>query len=281
MVMERDLAVGRLELEIRERLKAEEALVQVKKIDAIGQLTGGIAHDFNNLLQAISGNLELITRNLDKRESIARWTANAAKAVERGAKLARQLLVFARVGQLEKQQVHVNHVITDMTDLIEQSVGKQVRLRLDLDDDACTVLTEANQLELAILNLCINARDAMPKGGEIRISTSIVRGTESPAALGPEPHIRISISDDGTGMSPEVASKALDPFFTTKEVGKGTGLGLSMAFGFARQSGGVLQLEFDAGRRNDRPYLPALLGNWVEEGRISSWQRAAELAQDQ
>ncbi|MEO8618403.1 MAG: response regulator [Sphingomicrobium sp.] len=247
MVMERDLAVGRLELEIRERLKAEEALVQVKKIDAIGQLTGGIAHDFNNLLQAISGNLELIARNLDKRESIARWTANAAKAVERGAKLARQLLVFARVGQLEKQQVHVNHVIADMTDLIEQSVGKQVRLRLDLDDDACTVLTEANQLELAILNLCINARDAMPKGGEIRISTSIVRGTESPAALGPEPHVRISISDDGTGMSPEVASKALDPFFTTKEVGKGTGLGLSMAFGFARQSGGVLQLESTQG----------------------------------
>ena len=257
MVMERDLALTRLENEIRDRKKAEEALIQVKKVDAIGQLTGGIAHDFNNLLQAVAGNLELIGRNPDKRESVGRWVGNATKAVERGAKLARQLLVFARVGQIERQLVHVNDVIEGMADLVEQSVGKQTVVRLDLEASGCPVLTDANQLELAVLNLCINARDAMPSGGEISISTRLVKDSEVPIILGTAPHVLIAVADSGTGMTPEVASKALDPFFTTKALGKGTGLGLSMAFGFARQSDGVLEIESALGAGTTiKIYLP-------------------------
>ncbi len=248
MVMERDLAMGRLELEIGERRKAEEALIQVKKIDAIGQLTGGIAHDFNNLLQAISGNLELIGRNLDQRDNVARWTGNAAMAVDRGARLAQQLLVFARVRQFEKTPVNVNDVIRGMTDLIDHSIGKSVAFELRLADELCSVLTEASQLELAILNLCVNARDAMPDGGEIEVSTALAQDHGWTAEVGPGPCVHIMVRDTGSGMTPEVASKALDPFFTTKEVGKGTGLGLSMAFGFARQSGGILRLETSEGR---------------------------------
>lgn len=142
--------------------------------------------------------------------------------------------------------MQINDVIAGMADLIEQSVGRQVKIRFDLAEGLCPVLTEAHQLELAILNLCINARDAMHEGGELEISTRSVQGAGTPA-LGSGPHVHLTISDNGTGMSPEVASKALDPFFTTKDVGKGTGLGLSMAFGFARQSGGVLYLETSLG----------------------------------
>ena len=243
MVMERDLALGRLELEIQERMKAEEALVQVKKIDAIGQLTGGIAHDFNNLLQAVSGNLELIQRNPDKQGSHERWTTNAMRAVERGAKLAKQLLVFSRVQRLELTRVDVNDVVANMEDLIERSVGPTVELALELSPEPCCAKTEAHQLELAILNLCINARDAMPDGGKVTVRTALLDASQAPAGFEAQPYVRIEVSDTGSGMTAEVASKALDPFFTTKDVGKGTGLGLSMAFGFARQTGGHLEIQ--------------------------------------
>ena len=260
MVMERDRAVERLNQEIVERERAEHALVQMQKIDAIGQLTGGIAHDFNNLLQAIDGNLELIGRSPDRADKVARWAGNARQAVDRGSRLASQLLVFARVQQLEPTSVHVNQVIQGMDELLDRSVGPQVEVTLDLTEEPTTVHSEPTQLEMALLNLAINARDAIAGGnGKLTISTSRASGDELPASLEPGSYVRISVVDNGTGMSPEVAGRAIDPFFTTKEVGKGTGLGLSMAYGFARQSGGSLEItsEEGVGTRIDI-YLPAV-----------------------
>ena len=259
MVMERDLAVEKLNLEMGERQKAEQALVQIQKIDAIGQLTGGIAHDFNNLLQAISGNLELIARSPDKTESVERWAANGRKAVERGARLANQLLVFARVQQLERVPVEVGERVRGMAEMVRRSIGPNIALELDLGDEPLTVHSEPTQLEMALLNLAINARDAISGQGTLTIEARAVSGDALPLSLRGGRFVRLSVIDDGCGMSPEVAAKAVDPFFTTKDVGKGTGLGLSMAYGFARQSGGLLEIHSmeGSGTRVDL-YLPAL-----------------------
>jgi signal transduction histidine kinase len=232
LVAERDQALVTLQQEIAQRERAEAALVQARKIEAVGQLTGGIAHDFNNLLQAVGGNLELIRRKPDDPVKIERWAGNAASVVERGTRLTGQLLAFSRTQRLEQQCVDLPHLLDGMRDLLARSLGPTVTLAVEADPATCPVLADRTQVELAVLNLAINARDAMPGGGTVTIAVEQGDGVAT-----------IAVRDTGTGMTPDVAERALEPFYTTKGPGQGTGLGLSMAFGVARQAGGDLRIE--------------------------------------
>lgn len=243
----RDEAIAQLRAETMQRERAEAALIQAQKLDAIGQLTGGIAHDFNNLLQAVGGNLELIRAHPDRPEKVARWADNAQSGISRGTKLTGQLLAFSRTQRLELRPVALNPLITGMQALLASSVGSRVACELDLAPDLCPVCGDPTQLELALLNLAINARDAMPDGGTIRIATRAVTLEQPDAEIAPGAYVELRVIDTGIGMPPEVLTRALDPFFTTKGVGSGTGLGLSMAFGVASQSGGTLRLESTVG----------------------------------
>lgn len=242
LVAERDAALAKLQAEVAQRERVEEALVQARKIDAIGQLTGGIAHDFNNLLQAVAGNLDLILRRADDPARVTRWSKNALKGVDRGTKLAGQLLAFSRVQQLELCPVDVNALIHDMEGLIRGSIGPQIACDVALDPVPSVVKADKVQLELAILNLAINARDAMPGVGRLSVSTRRI-GVQGNPELPDGRYLEIALRDSGSGMTEDVARRAFEPFFTTKDVGQGTGLGLSMAFGVARQSGGTLLLD--------------------------------------
>lgn len=239
----RDEALRQLNLEIAQRERAEGALVQAQKMDAIGQLTGGIAHDFNNLLQSVGGNLELIRSQPASGEKVARWAERAGESLARGIKLTSQLLTFSRTQRLELGPVELNGLITGMHELIESSVGATVALQIDLEAGLCPVRGDATQLELAILNMAINARDAMPDGGQLTIATrAIALAQDEITGLPAGDYVELNVADTGSGMPPEVLARAMDPFFTTKQIGSGTGLGLSMAFGVATQSGGTLQL---------------------------------------
>ena len=226
-------------VETTQRLKAEEALRQSQKMEAIGQLTGGIAHDFNNLLTAIVGNIDLI-RSRTGEQNVRRWADNAFKAAERGAKLTSQLLAFSRVQKLDTAAVDVNALINGMRELLNQSLTANVTIAIELTPGLPPAIADLNQLELAILNLSLNARDAMPEGGTLTISTA-------PSPADPET-LLVSVTDTGTGMTPEVASRAFDPFFTTKPVGKGTGLGLSQVYGIVRQAGGDVTIDSKVGK---------------------------------
>jgi signal transduction histidine kinase/CheY-like chemotaxis protein len=240
-IAERDAALAKLKDEIAHRERAEAALVQAQKIEAIGQLTGGIAHDFNNLLQAVAGNLDLIRLRAEDPEKVRRWADNAQQGVDRGTRLTGQLLAFSRTQQLELKKVDVAPLIAGMSELLTHSLGTEIALRTMLADVGGGVTADPTQLELAILNLAINARDAMPDGGTLTIATS--RCTVSgDAELADGDYVEVAVSDTGVGMTAAVAARALEPFFTTKDVGRGTGLGLSMVHGIARQSGGTLRL---------------------------------------
>lgn len=245
----RDEALSQLNREISQRERAEGALVQAQKMDAIGQLTGGIAHDFNNLLQAVGGNLELIRTQPANDEKVARWAERASEGLARGIKLTSQLLTFSRTQKLELRPVELNALIAGMQELIASSVGAKVALRIDLQSEICPVRGDATQLELAILNMAINARDAMPGGGQLTIATRAIALSEGDVTgLASGDYVELSVADTGSGMPPEVLARAMDPFFTTKQIGSGTGLGLSMAFGVATQSGGTLQLYSTVGK---------------------------------
>jgi signal transduction histidine kinase len=238
----RDLAEAnaQLKLEIVQRQKAEADLVQAQKMEAIGHLTGGIAHDFNNLLTAVVGNLDLIrARAADAR--ILRLAENAFKAAERGSKLTAQLLAFSRIQKLATEPVDVNALIAGMGDLLSQSLGPSVTVRTELEA-RCAGLADANQLELAILNLAINARDAMADGGVVLIRTGTATVSSEEDDTPPGNYITIDVADSGSGMAPDVLARAFDPFFTTKPAGKGTGLGLSQVYGIAKQSGGTARI---------------------------------------
>lgn len=239
---ERDEVLEQLRAEVAQRERAEAALVQSKKIEAVGQLTGGIAHDFNNLLQAVAGNLELISLAPDKREKVERWAANATQAVERGTRLTGQLLTFSRQQRLDSRTIHLDKMIANMGELIRNSVGHRIDLEVQTAPDLCPVASDPTQLELAILNLAINARDAMPSGGRLTISAE--RRQAADGAL----QVAIIVADTGIGMPPEVVERALEPFFTTKGPGHGTGLGLSMAYGVANQAGGELTIDSVVGK---------------------------------
>jgi signal transduction histidine kinase len=243
---ERDAVLAQLRGEVQQRERVEAALVQANKMEAVGQLTGGIAHDFNNLLQAISGNLELIQMLPDNKEKVLRWAANAAQATERGTRLTGQLLTFSRRQRLEATDVDLGALMRGMSELLRNSVGPTVDLEVDVPPDLGVVRSDATQLELAILNLAINGRDAMPSGGRLLVQAEAERD-----------RVAIRVVDQGVGMTRQIVERALEPFFTTKEPGRGTGLGLSMAYGVASAAGGDLRIDSTPGEGTTvTMYLP-------------------------
>jgi PAS domain S-box-containing protein len=262
--------------DISELKVAQEQLRQSQKMEALGQLTGGIAHDFNNLLTVVVGGLDLIVKRLED-EKLRRYAQNALEAAERGARLTAQLLAFSRVQRLEVRPTLVTPLIEGMRPLLRNVLGPGIEKKFELDGTEMPVLADPTQLELAVLNLAINARDAMAGGGSLAIRTAKLAIDGDPD-LEPGDYIELSISDTGTGMPPEVAERAFEPFFTTKEVGKGTGLGLSMVYGVARQSGGVARIESRVGegttvrlyfrRAQDAPPLDPPEGTGSEEAPV-------------
>ncbi|HEY0028323.1 MAG TPA: PAS domain-containing protein, partial [Allosphingosinicella sp.] len=234
-------ALDRLQAEVGERLRAEEALRQAQKMEAVGQLTGGIAHDFNNLLTPIMGGLELIASRVEE-PRLKRIAETALESTRRGAKLTGQLLAFSRIQRISMAPVAVNEVIEAMQRLLRHTIGGAVGIETRLDPRVGHGVCDANQLENAILNLAINARDAMPGGGTLTISTDRLRLADAPDHPAGE-FIRITVADTGEGMSPDVLARAAEPFFSTKPLGKGTGLGLAQVYGIARQSGGTIRIE--------------------------------------
>lgn len=228
------------------QVTAEEALRQVQKMDALGQLTGGIAHDFNNLLGAVMGGFDLILRKPDDPERVRRMAANGLAAAERGARLTSQLLAFSRAQKIERKVVDVARVVDEMRELLQRTLGPQIILNCELQDVPTPVLSDKVQLEMAVLNLAINARDAMPDGGNLTIRTR-VREIAGDPQLAAGPYVELSVSDTGEGMSEDVAARAFEPFYTTKSVGKGTGLGLSQVYSVARQGGGAARIASSPG----------------------------------
>jgi CheY-like chemotaxis protein len=236
-------------------------------MEAVGQLTGGIAHDFNNLLQGITGSLALVRRRLEqgRTNEVDRFIADASHSAKRAAALTHRLLAFSRRQPLDPKPVHANPLIASMADLLRRTLGERIALELALLDGLWLTLCDANQLENAVLNLCINARDAMPDGGTLTVATDNLEvepdGLGRQGELAPGAYIRIAVTDSGTGMAPQVVSRAFDPFFTTKPLGQGTGLGLSMIYGFARQSGGDVRIDSEPGRGTTvRLFLPRYRG---------------------
>jgi PAS domain S-box-containing protein len=255
-----------------DRLKAaEEALRQSQKMEAVGQLTGGIAHDFNNLLTGIVGSLDLLQTRLDqgRTENVSRYINAAMTSANRAAALTHRLLAFARRQPLIPKSVDANALVVSLEDLLRRTIGERIDLDIAAASGLWCTLCDPNQLESALLNFAINARDAMPDGGKLVIATANARidgiDADTPALL-PGDYIRIDVTDTGTGMSPEVAARAFDPFFTTKPIGQGTGLGLSMIYGFARQSNGHVLIDSKQGVGTSvRLYLPRHHGDAAEE----------------
>src|ERR1700712_3100419 len=266
-----------------ERLKAaEEALLQSQKMEAVGQLTGGIAHDFNNLLTGIAGSLDLLQTRLDqgRTDNAARYINAAMTSANRAAALTHRLLAFARRQPLVPKSVDVNHLVMSLEDLLRRTIGETIDLQIAASADLWSTLCDPNQLESALLNLAINARDAMPDGGTLTLSTanaSFESVTADTPALSPGDYVCIAVADTGVGMSAEVAARAFDPFFTTKPIGQGTGLGLSMIYGFARQSNGHVTIDSKPGRGTSvKIYLPRHRGAATAEP--ASPVQAAEIA---
>ncbi|MEO6783217.1 MAG: ATP-binding protein [Bradyrhizobium sp.] len=233
--------------EVAARERAQEQLRQAQKMETIGQLTGGVAHDFNNLLMAVMGNLDLLRKRMPADPRLHRLVDGALQGAERGASLTQRLLAFARQQDLRAVPVDLRALIQGMIDLLERSLGPRVALRLDLPEGLPPARADANQLELAVLNLAINARDAMPDGGMIDIGVCQYKAGSDPQ-LKSGRYLKLSVIDTGTGMSPETLKRAVEPFFSSKPLGKGTGLGLSMVHGLAVQLGGALQLSSTEGK---------------------------------
>ncbi|MCJ2044802.1 PAS domain-containing protein [Methylobacterium sp. J-078] len=241
------------QLDVSRRRDAEEALGQAQKMEALGQLTGGIAHDFNNLLQVIVGYVDILSAGLDDpdpdRRRLRRATDNIRTAAERATTLTQQLLAFARKQRLEGRSVNLNTLVQGMGDMAARTLGETITIARDLAPDLWNCRVDPNQAEVALLNVFINARDAMPDGGRLRITTeNQVFGAEADGGLAPGRYVTVSIADTGSGIPAHVLNRVMDPFFTTKEEGKGTGLGLSMVYGFAKQSGGLARIESTLGK---------------------------------
>jgi len=231
------------QLDITRRRNAEHDQHQTQKMESIGQLTAGLAHDFNNLLQVVNGNLELLaaTATLPRHQ---RYIEAAQAAADRGAKLTRQLLAFARKSRLEPRLLELSALVGNFAPLMRSTTDGRVEVRLELASALPTVVVDPDQLEMALLNIVTNGRDAMPEGGTILVATAAVDlDADQARDLAPGPYVALSVRDEGEGMSPETAQRATEPFFTTKGVNRGTGLGLAMASGFARQSGGRLEID--------------------------------------
>jgi PAS domain S-box-containing protein len=259
-------AAGRDITEERERQalqrSLEEQLRQSQKMEAVGQLTGGLAHDFNNLLTAITGSLEMLQVRIaqGRTDDIERYATVARGAASRAAALTHRLLAFSRRQTLDPKPTQINRLVADMEDLIKRTVGPAIHLETVLGVGLWLTLCDQNQLENALLNLCINARDAMAAGGRLTVETANVwldeRGAQERDMI-PGQYVGLSVTDSGTGMTPDVAARAFDPFFTTKPMGEGTGLGLSMIYGFVRQSGGQVRIYSELGHGSTiQLYLP-------------------------
>jgi PAS domain S-box-containing protein len=275
----------RLQNEMFERERAEDALRHAQKMEAVGQLTGGIAHDFNNMLTGIIGSLDLMQRYIanGRADEIGRFTEAAVSSANRAAALTHRLLAFSRRQSLDRKTLNVNELVHSLEDLIRRTKGDPIDLKLRLAENVWPVSTDVSQLENALLNLVINARDAMPDGGELLIETANVYldgsdiTTLEPVKAGD--YLMLAVSDNGTGMTPSVRSKAFDPFFTTKPIGQGTGLGLSMIYGFAQQSGGHVSLDSLPGQGTCvRLYLPRLYGIEPERPAIAPIEQAPATA---
>lgn len=231
--------VGR---DISDDILREEAIRQGQKMEAVGQLTGGLAHDFNNLLQAAHGCLDLILRTPQDPERVARLARNGLQATERGAKLTAQLLAFSRAQKFELRPIDVVGLLDGLTEILQSSVGPLTRVTVTAEQQNLSVLSDPTQFEMAILNLAVNARDAMPEGGQLTITVHEQEVDDDPELITGS-YVAVRVSDTGTGMQPAIAARAFEPFFTTKGVGRGTGLGLSQVYAMARQAGGTARIE--------------------------------------
>jgi signal transduction histidine kinase len=251
-ISERDAAVAALRRETEERERTEEMLRQSQKMEAVGQLTGGVAHDFNNLLQVIQGNLEALTLRLDPSDPRRRHVDRALEGTQKGATLTQQLLAFARRQSLQPKQFDVTERIAALSEMLHGMLGGEIALEVRCQDYLWPAEADPHQLETALLNLAINARDAMPGGGKLTVSAENVSLDEAAVAQLPDvtagDYVRIAVSDTGTGMTKQVRDAAFEPFFTTKPVGQGSGLGLSQVYGFVKQSQGHVTLESEFGQ---------------------------------
>ncbi len=250
--------------ERKEADKEREQLRQAQKMEALGQLTGGIAHDFNNILAIIMGNLDFLYEKTDDQDPLREYIQPSIEAAEHGSELTQRLLAFGRKQTLQPKVISVNDLITSMSKLAKRTLGERIEIRLSLAQDLWNTKIDPRQLENALLNLSINARDAMPKGGKLIYETQNIYLDENYAAhnldVVPGDYALVAISDTGTGMTPEIIEKAFEPFFTTKTVGKGSGLGLSMVYGFVKQSRGHIKIYSEVGQGTSvKIYLPRSL----------------------
>ena len=249
-VAERTAALERMNAELEQRVQErtrerEQALAQVhemQKLESLGQLTGGLAHDFNNLLTVILGNLDLLARQLPEQPKIRNLLERAVQSAERGAALTTRLLSFARRQQLKPETVELRGLIDNMAEMLQRTLGATIQIGIDFAERLPPIRIDPNQLELAVLNLALNARDAMPEGGRLTISAQPEKVDAPTRILKPGAYVRLAVTDTGTGMDEATLKRAPEPFFTTKGLGKGTGLGLSMIHGLAAQSGGEMRL---------------------------------------
>ena len=271
---ESGLTITCLIRDVSDRTKLEAQLRQSQKMDAIGKLTGGMAHDFNNLLGVIMGNIDLAQRRIEKGSTEYQRMDTAKKAANRGAELTKRMLAVARRQPLQPKPTNINHVIMEMADILPRTLGQDIEMTYDVNDNIPDVLVDQSGLENVFLNLAINSRDAMPNGGKFYITTDVLHLTkENPLALQDDMHpgtyVQVSITDTGEGMSPETLSRVFEPFFTTKERGKGTGLGLSMIYGFVKQSEGNI-------RMYSEPGLGTTLDMFLPVSREKAGQRITE-----
>jgi PAS domain S-box-containing protein len=253
-------------LDISERKVTEDKLRQSQKLEAIGQLTGGLAHDFNNLLSIILGNLELLNERLEGKDMLRQLTQVAMRATLRGADLTQRLLAYARRQPLQPRRTDINQLVDNVAEILTRTLGETIQLETRLGSDVWATQIDPGQLENALINLAVNARDAMPKGGALTIETLNADVDSGAGGLGddvaPGAYVLIAVSDTGVGMAPAVIERAFEPFFTTKETGKGSGLGLSMVYGFVRQSGGYVKIYSEVGRGTTvKLYLPRAAGD--------------------
>jgi PAS domain S-box-containing protein len=268
------------QMDITERRSSQDASLQAQKMEAIGQLTAGMAHDFNNLLQVINGNLEVGLNSLDQPDTVREALVRAQRAAMRAAKLTQQLLTFARKQRLEPKRLNINSLVVEFSEMLVRTLGDKIDLRLDLRPGLPACMLDPTHLEMALLNVLINARDALPEGGEVSIGTSVVRDEERVRQhnLPPGTYVDLCVIDKGVGMPPEVLKRATEPFFTTK--GPGTGLGLAMVHGFVQQSHGKLEIESEAGKGTTVKMIFPVADNAADNEATARHGRGARLQED-